>query len=320
MQETKIKVVSNVMINIHPGVELDAIVKDDVVYLPAFNLPQVQATAKVPPAAPLKEAAPAKEAAPDEKGASDTAEAPTAKAPAPAASGKSYTEDELKDLPSDDVRAIAEGMGIDVEAEFAKSGSKRMTNKFLRELVLSAQESGSTSEAPAESEQAPAEETGDLDDDALAELLEQEAMGIFNALDSEEYTPEKAKSAMFDLVMKHLAVEDKEEQELLREDLKSLIDEFFEDADKPLEDFAKDFVSIAFGEDVEEGEISYDDAKTVDPKTLKKGQKVAVFWNDGQGWAEGEVQSVSRRGGAQIKYTDGEVAGVNDATTKFVLL
>lgn len=320
MQKTKMTVVSNLMLNVHPGVELEVIVDGDVVYAPVMSLPNLQEGSR-PALKKVEEAAPeAAKTAP-----AKTEAAPATKEKAAPASQETYSEEDLKALPSDDVREIALGMGIDVDAEFEKSGSKRMTNKFLRELVLGAQKSAAP--APAAGKAAPVteEKAEDLSDDELANLLKEKVVGTLTALENEEITEAAALNELADLTFANFDLSDEEKDDVKADIKESVITVFLEDVDKPIEEIADIFVDVAFGDEDEEqeedgGGVDYDSLPAVKPETLKKGQKVAVFWNDGQGWAEGEVTAVSRRGGPTITYTDGESDKVNKLTTKFVLL
>lgn len=325
MQKSKITVVSNVMLNIHPGNEVDAIIDGDTVYVPALTIPQLNVVSEDKPSAPEiapKPSAPIKEEAP--KSAAPKEEVAEEEAAQETTSLKHYSEKELKELSVDDLKEICEKLGVDVDAAAEESGAKRITNKFVRELILEAQSSG-----------AVAQEAEDVQEEAAAEKevdYKNEALGILTALENEEISDAQAQEDLIKLVTDNFDLS-KEELKQTKADIKEfVIDEFFENEDRPIDEIADDFALIAIGEfdpgeeaeeeSAEAESTDYDSMEAVDPKSLKKGDKVAVFWNleeDG-GWFLGEVTAKPRGKGPEITYEDGETDGVNKVTTKFVLL
>lgn len=333
MKKTSLEVKSNIMLNLNPGQSVTCVVDSDgVVYLPAFKSPIALPSEDKVPTAKAEAKTPDVVEKPKVSAAKEEALPPKAE-PQTKVQAKVYSEDELKEMSAKDIRTILEDdLGIDVEAAMAEANQTKATNKFVRELLLEVQSGASEEVAEEEVEEAP--ETSEEEE---AEITEEEvaksALGTLNALNDGEIERVPAEQELFDFISKNFDIP-KSDVKAYKLDIRDFIENFLEDVETPIEDYAQKFVALVFGEEVEEegAEVeeegaesaetqSYEDLEEVSASDLKVGDKVAVYWTTEENWFEGEVTKKLRGNNVMIRYSDGEEDKLNpEVTTKIVLI
>lgn len=266
----KIKPAATMVAQFAAGVEVEAIQHEGRIFMPVLGMGEFAAEEPAGGAAPSRKPEPTPAAA-----------APAAKTET---TGKTYTEDELMDMETKDLLKLCKSMGIDPDATEGKN-----TNKKLRLLILDAQESGAGDEQPADA----APEEGAEDDLAkqIAEVLED--------FDNGKKNKKKTIAAIADLV-----------EGADTDDVSDLIEEFEEDGDADIDEFAEKIANKLTGKKPAKKESKTPAKKEakeelVDAADLEVGDKVSVFWADeNNDWFDGEVTAISKKGKVTVTYED----------------
>lgn len=267
----KIKPTATIVAQFAAGVEVDAIQHDGKMYLPVVGMGEFATKEdKTTPAVPIATSSkPAVEKKPDA---------------APAVEGKKvYTEDELMEIDSKElVKICKKEFGINPDDFKGKN-----TNKKLRDLILDAQENGTSN-------------SDDEDDDDAnkddAKLVDQVA-DFLEDFDAGKKNKKKTISALCNLV------DDVDEDKVTE-----LVEKFEEDTEADLDEIADEIAKVLNGEapkkTPKKGKKLKKDEDLVDVDDLEVGDRVSVWWDDdNQEWFDGEVKSI-KKGKVVIAYDD----------------
>jgi hypothetical protein len=300
----KIKPTTQLIAQFFAGVEVEAINHDGKVFLPVINIADFgigvsgeTPTEPTPSSKKEKKSEPAPEPAPSKK----------AKKQEPAdedddddneEEGGLYTEEELSEMSTKDLLALCKKMGIDPDATDGKN-----TNKKLRNLILEAQEEGDDSE-------------GEEDEEGDETDYSDEVKSILEKLDEGKLSSKKALKAI-------LALNKEADEDAVSE----LLTTFEDDEEGDFDDYAEKFSTLLNGGELSDDEDEDDDdeedtsepkGKEVDHEDLQKGDKVAVQWEDPEGWFKGVVKS-TKKGKVVITYDDGTEEALDAEQTVKVL-
>lgn len=290
----KIKPTTQLIAQFFAGVEVEAINHDGKVFLPVINIADfgigvsgetptepTPSTKKEKKSEPAPEPAPSKKAKKQEPADDDDNEDDNEE------EGGLYTEEELSEMSTKDLLALCKKMGIDPDATDGKN-----TNKKLRNLILEAQEEGDNEE-------------GDEDEEGDETDYSDEVKSILEKLDEGKLSSKKALKAI-------LALNKDADEDAVSE----LLTTFEDDEEGDFDDYAEKFSTLLNGgelsDDEEDDDEDDDDdedtsepkGKVVDHEDLQKGDKVAVQWEDPEGWFKGVVKS-TKKGKVVITYDDG---------------
>lgn len=273
----KIKPTATIVAQFAAGVEVDAIQHDGKMYLPVVGMGEFATKEdKTTPTVPIATSSkPAVEKKPDA---------------APAVEGKKvYTEDELMEIDSKElVKICKKEFGINPDDFKGKN-----TNKKLRDLILDAQENGtSNSDDEDDDDSAPADDANKDD----AKLVDQVA-DLLEDFDAGKKNKKKTISALCNLV------DDVDEDKVTE-----LVEKFEEDTEADLDEIADEIAKVLNGEapkkTPKKGKKSKKDEDLVDVDDLEVGDRVSVWWDDdNQEWFDGEVKSI-KKGKVVIAYDD----------------
>lgn len=277
----KIKPTTQLIAQFFAGVEVEAINHDGKVFLPVINIADfgigVSGETPTEPTPSTKkekksEPAPSKKAKKQEPADEDDDDDNEEE-------GGLYTEEELSEMSTKDLLALCKKMGIDPDATDGKN-----TNKKLRNLILEAQEEGDDNE-------------GDEDEEGDETDYSDEVKSILEKLDEGELSSKKALKAI-------LALNKDADEDAVSE----LLTTFEDDEEGDFDDYAEKFSTLLNGgelsDDDDEEDTSEPKGKKVDHEDLQKGDKVAVQWEDPEGWFKGVVKS-TKKGKVVITYDDG---------------
>ena len=308
----KIKPTATLVAQYPANCEVDAIEHDDRLFLPVVSLGAFTPTKEEDPK-PVKKSAPTFEEATREPAAASPA-------PAPAASGAEVSEDDAQDelpvyaerdlmeMPTKELLAICDKLGIDPDAQEGKN-----TNKKLRLLILDAQEGTKPSAKPAAK---PAKKGKDFTHD-VAKVLE--------AFDNGDMNEKKSLATI-----KGYAPSDDYDEEGVEKAFR----EFADNSEADIMEIAQqisDALNAQSGEEAaeegskdepaEEGSKDEPAGELVEPSQLHVGDRVSVYWADeaNKCWYSGEV-SAMRRGKPTIKYDDGTESMLGTHNTKIMLI
>ena len=286
----KIKPTTQLIAQFFAGVEVEVINHDGKVFLPVINIADFGIgasgeTSTEPTPSPKKEKksepAPSKKAKKQEPADEDDDDDNDNE------EGGLYTEEELSEMSTKDLLALCKKMGIDPDATDGKN-----TNKKLRNLILEAQEEGDDNE-------------GDEDEEGDETDYSDEVKSILEKLDEGKLSSKKALKSI-------LALNKEADEEAVSE----LLTTFEDDEEGDFDDYAEKFSTLLNGgelsddededdeDDDDEEDTSEPKGKKVDHEDLKKGDKVAVQWEDPEGWFKGVVKS-TKKGKVVITYDDG---------------
>lgn len=286
----KIKPTTQLIAQFFAGAEVEAINHDGKVFLPVINIADLgigvsgetpteptPATKKEKKSEPAPEPAPSKKAKKQEPADEDDDDDNEEE-------GGLYTEEELSEMSTKDLLALCKKMGIDPDATDGKN-----TNKKLRNLILEAQEEGDDNE-------------GDEDEEGDETDYSDEVKSILEKLDEGKLSSKKALKAI-------LALNKEADEDAVSE----LLTTFEDDEEGDFDDYAEKFSTLLNGGELPDDEDEDDDdeedtsepkGKEVDHEDLQKGDKVAVQWEDPEGWFKGVVKS-TKKGKVVITYDDG---------------
>ena len=291
----KIKPTATLVAQYPANCEVDAIEHDGRLFLPVVSLGAFTPTKEEDPK-PVKKSAPTFEEATREPAAASPA-------PAPAASGAEVSEDDAQDelpvyaerdlmeMPTKELLAICDKLGIDPDAQEGKN-----TNKKLRLLILDAQEGTK-----------PAKKGKDFTHD-VAKVLE--------AFDNGDMNEKKSLATI-----KGYAPSDDYDEEGVEKAFR----EFADNSEADIMEIAQqisDALNAQSGEEAaEEGSKDEPAGELVEPSQLHVGDRVSVYWADeaNKCWYSGEV-SAMRRGKLTIKYDDGTESMLGTHNTKIMLI
>lgn len=309
----KIKPTATLVAQYPANCEVDAIEHYGRLFLPVVSLGAFTPTKEEDPK-PAKKSAPTFEEATRE---------PAAVSPAPAVSEAEVSEDDTQDelpvyaerdlmeMPTKELLAICEKLGIDPDAQEGKN-----TNKKLRLLILDAQEGtkpvaeadDDTDDLPFEdSMPKPAKKGKDFTHD-VAKVLE--------AFDNGDMNEKKSLTTI-----KGYAPSDDYDEEGVEKAFR----EFADNSEADIMDIAQqisDALNSQSGEEVAEvGSKEEPAGELVEPSQLHVGDRVSVYWADeaNKCWYSGEV-SAMRRGKPTIKYDDGTESMLGEHNTKIMLI
>lgn len=303
----KIKPTATLVAQYPANCEVDAIEHDDRLFLPVVSLGAFTPTKEEDPK-PVKKSAPTFEEATREPAAASPA-------PAPAASGAEVSEDDAQDelpvyaerdlmeMPTKELLATCDKLGIDPDAQEGKN-----TNKKLRLLILDAQEGTKPSAKPSAKPAAkPAKKGKDFTHD-VAKVLE--------AFDNGDMNEKKSLATI-----KGYAPSDDYDEEGVEKAFR----EFADNSEADIMEIAQqisDVLNAQSGEEAaEEGSKDEPAGELVEPSQLHVGDRVSVYWADeaNKCWYSGEV-SAMRRGKPTIKYDDGTESMLGTHNTKIMLI
>lgn len=324
MQFGKIKPVATIVAQFAAGVETEAIQHEGKLFLPVTTLGTFA----------TKESAP---------GSTDEVEEETTSSKPSETSSKksvtkSYDEDELMDMDVKELKGILSDLEIDPDDFDGKN-----TNKKLRKLILDAQKGTGTTESDEDDEDEEEEEApkkkavkkvkneveDDDEDEKSSGSVTSKVEEILDDYDGGKINTKKATAKLAELLSAEPTKVGK------------LLDEFDDDEDVTITDWAKKFVKkLAKSDDAEDEEDEKpakkskkkakkveedeedEDEDLVEISELKKGDRVNVFWadEDNNDWYEGTVKSVK---GSKVTVTyDDDTEDVLDpeVNTKIKLL
>lgn len=295
----KIKPTATLVAQYPANCEVDAIEHDDRLFLPVVSLGAFTPTKEEDPK-PVKKSAPTFEEATREPAAASPA-------PAPAASGAEVSEDDAQDelpvyaerdlmeMPTKELLAICDKLGIDPDAQEGKNTSKK-----LRLLILDAQEGTKPSAKPAKKGK-------DFTHD-VAKVLE--------AFDNGDMNEKKSLATI-----KGYAPSDDYDEEGVEKAFREFVDNSEADIMEIAQQIS-DALNAQSGEEAaEEGSKDEPAGELVEPSQLHVGDRVSVYWADeaNKCWYSGEV-SAMRRGKPTIKYDDGTESMLGTHNTKIMLI
>ena len=299
MRKVNFTSTTSLLVQIHPGTEVNAVEHEGTIYVAAFTLPDIVGTASTPNE-PTAEKTVAKKESPVTKAAASVDTATQTEQPkATVAPSKIYTEKELMDMDSKEIEEILTSLGIDYA-----SVPGRNTNKKLRELYLANVSSEAVEHFPEE------ESNSESAIDFTAKIEE-----ALNKVDSGDI------ASAADFIKEFPEIEFSEDE---IQSVTEMFNKFLLDAEAPVETYVDKFNSFFLGE-----EVSSDEApamKEVSIEELEKGQEVSVFWDieeDG-GFYDGVVESVNKgRNGrviVTVKYHSDGVSEIIDPTVHTKIL
>lgn len=289
MELVKIKTTATLVAQFAAGSDIEAVQHDGKIFLPAINLGELITSAPAPTEKPKKKAEPE----------DDDEEDDAPSSPAEKKSGaKTYTEDELMEMPTKDLLKLCTSMGIDPDATAGKN-----TNKKLRNLILDAQE-GSDDDDEEDDEE------DDSDDTPVDDELVNSVVGVLEDFDGGKKNKKKSVAAICALI-----------EGADKDEVSELLDKFEDDASADTAEYAEKIVRALAGDasdeeedDDEEDEDEPKPAKSkkskkdddlVAPEDLKVGDRVSVWWDDdNKDWFDGEVKTITKKGKVVIAYDD----------------
>lgn len=316
----KIKPTATLVAQYPANCEVDAIEHDGRLFLPVVSLGAFTPTKEEDPK-PAKKSAPTFEEATRE---------PAAVSPAPAVSEAEVSEDDTQDelpvyaerdlmeMPTKELLAICEKLGIDPDAQEGKN-----TNKKLRLLILDAQEgmkpapkatSKSVSKADDDTDDLPFEDS--MPKSAKTKDFTHDVAKVLEAFDSGDMNEKKSLATI-----KGYAPSDDYDEEGVEKAFR----EFADNSEADIMDIAQqisDALNSQSGEEVAEvGSKEEPAGELVEPSQLHVGDRVSVYWADeaNKCWYSGEV-SAMRRGKPTIKYDDGTESMLGEHNTKIMLI
>ena len=322
----KIKPTATLVAQYPANCEVDAIEQDGRLFLPVVSLGAFTPTKEEDPK-PVKKSAPTFEEATREPNI--TSSAPVS-APAPAASGVEVSEDdtqdelpvyaerELMDMPTKELLAICDKLGIDPDAQEGKN-----TNRKLRLLILDAQEgmkpapkttSKSVSKADDDTDDLPFEDS--MPKSAKTKDFTHDVAKVLEAFDNGDMNEKKSLATI-----KGYAPSDDYDEEGVEKAFR----EFADNSEADIMEIAQqisDALNAQSGEEVAEvGSKEEPAGELVEPSQLHVGDRVSVYWADeaNKCWYSGEV-SAMRRGKPTIKYDDGTESMLGMHNTKIMLI
>ena len=332
----KIKPTATLVAQYPANCEVDAIEHDGRLFLPVVSLGAFTPTKEEDPK-PVKKSAPTFEEATREPAAASPA---PVSAPAPAASGVEVSEDDTQDelpvyaerdlmeMPTKELLAICDKLGIDPDAQEGKN-----TNKKLRLLILDAQEGAKPAPKPA-AKPAPkpaAKPVAKADDDDTDDLPFEDSMPkpakkgkdfthdvakVLEAFDNGDMNEKKSLATI-----KEYAPSDDYDEEGVEKAFR----EFADNSEADIMEIAQqisDALNSQSGEEVAEvGSKEEPAGELVEPSQLHVGDRVYVYWADeaNKCWYSGEV-SAMRRGKPTIMYDDGTESMLGTHNTKIMLI
>jgi hypothetical protein len=316
----KIKPTATLVAQYPANCEVDAIEHDGRLFLPVVSLGAFTPTKEEDPK-PAKKSAPTFEEATRE---------PAAVSPAPAVSEAEVSEDDTQDelpvyaerdlmeMPTKELLAICEKLGIDPDAQEGKN-----TNKKLRLLILDAQEgmkpapkatSKSVSKADDDTDDLPFEDS--MPKSAKTKDFTHDVAKVLEAFDNGDMNEKKSLATI-----KGYAPSDDYDEEGVEKAFR----EFADNSEADIMDIAQqisDALNSQSGEEVAEvGSKEEPAGELVEPSQLHVGDRVSVYWADeaNKCWYSGEV-SAMRRGKPTIKYDDGTESMLGEHNTKIMLI
>ena len=316
----KIKPTATLVAQYPANCEVDAIEHDGRLFLPVVSLGAFTPTKEEDPK-PAKKSAPTFEEATRE---------PAAVSPAPAVSEAEVSEDDTQDelpvyaerdlmeMPTKELLAICEKLGIDPDAQEGKN-----TNKKLRLLILDAQEgmkpapkttSKSVSKADDDTDDLPFEDS--MPKSAKTKDFTHDVAKVLEAFDNGDMNEKKSLATI-----KGYAPSDDYDEEGVEKTFR----EFADNSEADIMDIAQqisDALNSQSGEEVAEvGSKEEPAGELVEPSQLHVGDRVSVYWADeaNKCWYSGEV-SAMRRGKPTIKYDDGTESMLGEHNTKIMLI
>lgn len=316
----KIKPTATLVAQYPANCEVDAIEHDGRLFLPVVSLGAFTPTKEEDPK-PAKKSAPTFEEATRE---------PAAVSPAPAVSEAEVSEDDTQDelpvyaerdlmeMPTKELLAICEKLGIDPAAQEGKN-----TNKKLRLLILDAQEgmkpapkttSKSVSKADDDTDDLPFEDS--MPKSAKTKDFTHDVAKVLEAFDNGDMNEKKSLATI-----KGYAPSDDYDEEGVEKAFR----EFADNSEADIMDIAQqisDALNSQSGEEVAEvGSKEEPAGELVEPSQLHVGDRVSVYWADeaNKCWYSGEV-SAMRRGKPTIKYDDGTESMLGEHNTKIMLI
>lgn len=316
----KIKPTATLVAQYPANCEVDAIEHDGRLFLPVVSLGAFTPTKEEDPK-PAKKSAPTFEEATRE---------PAAVSPAPAVSEAEVSEDDTQDelpvyaerdlmeMPTKELLAICEKLGIDPDAQEGKN-----TNKKLRLLILDAQEgmkpapkttSKSVSKADDDTDDLPFEDS--MPKSAKTKDFTHDVAKVLEAFDNGDMNEKKSLATI-----KGYAPSDDYDEEGVEKAFR----EFADNSEADIMEIAQqisDALNAQSGEEVAEvGSKEEPAGELVEPSQLHVGDRVSVYWADeaNKCWYSGEV-SAMRRGKPTIKYDDGTESMLGEHNTKIMLI
>jgi hypothetical protein len=316
----KIKPTATLVAQYPANCEVDAIEHDGRLFLPVVSLGAFTPTKEEDPK-PAKKSAPTFEEATRE---------PAAVSPAPAVSEAEVSEDDTQDelpvyaerdlmeMPTKELLAICEKLGIDPDAQEGKN-----TNKKLRLLILDAQEgmkpapkttSKSVSKADDDTDDLPFEDS--MPKSAKTKDFTHDVAKVLEAFDNGDMNEKKSLATI-----KGYAPSDDYDEEGVEKAFR----EFADNSEADIMEIAQqisDALNAQSGEEAaEEGSKDEPAGELVEPSQLHVGDRVSVYWADeaNKCWYSGEV-SAMRRGKPTIKYDDGTESMLGTHNTKIMLI
>lgn len=316
----KIKPTATLVAQYPANCEVDAIEHDGRLFLPVVSLGAFTPTKEEDPK-PVKKSAPMFEEATRE---------PAAASPAPAVSEAEVSEDDTQDelpvyaerdlmeMPTKELLAICEKLGIDPDAQEGKN-----TNKKLRLLILDAQEgmkpapkttSKSVSKADDDTDDLPFEDS--MPKSAKTKDFTHDVAKVLEAFDNGDMNEKKSLATI-----KGYAPSDDYDEEGVEKAFR----EFADNSEADIMEIAQqisDALNAQSGEEVAEvGSKEEPAGELVEPSQLHVGDRVSVYWADeaNKCWYSGEV-SAMRRGKPTIKYDDGTESMLGEHNTKIMLI
>lgn len=316
----KIKPTATLVAQYPANCEVDAIEHDGRLFLPVVSLGAFTPTKEEDPE-PAKKSAPTFEEATRE---------PAAVSPAPAVSEAEVSEDDTQDelpvyaerdlmeMPTKELLAICEKLGIDPDAQKGKN-----TNKKLRLLILDAQEgmkpapkttSKSVSKADDDTDDLPFEDS--MPKSAKTKDFTHDVAKVLEAFDNGDMNEKKSLATI-----KEYAPSDDYDEEGVEKAFR----EFADNSEADIMEIAQqisDALNAQSGEEVAEvGSKEEPAGELVEPSQLHVGDRVSVYWADeaNKCWYSGEV-SAMRRGKPTIKYDDGTESMLGEHNTKIMLI
>lgn len=316
----KIKPTATLVAQYPASCEVDAIEHDGRLFLPVVSLGAFTPTKEEDPK-PAKKSAPTFEEATRE---------PAAVSPAPAVSEAEVSEDDTQDelpvyaerdlmeMPTKELLAICEKLGIDPDAQEGKN-----TNKKLRLLILDAQEgmkpapkttSKSVSKADDDTDDLPFEDS--MPKSAKTKDFTHDVAKVLEAFDNGDMNEKRSLATI-----KGYAPSDDYDEEGVEKAFR----EFADNSEADIMDIAQqisDALNSQSGEEVAEvGSKEEPAGELVEPSQLHVGDRVSVYWADeaNKCWYSGEV-SAMRRGKPTIKYDDGTESMLGEHNTKIMLI
>jgi hypothetical protein len=308
----KIKPTATLVAQYPANCEVDAIEHDGRLFLPVVSLGAFTPTKEEDPK-PVKKSAPAPAASGAEVSEDDAQdELPV------------YAERDLMEMPTKELLAICDKLGIDPDAQEGKN-----TNKKLRLLILDAQEG--TKPAPKPAPKPAAKPVAKADDDDTDDLPFEDSMPkpakkgkdfthdvakVLEAFDNGDMNEKKSLDTI-----KGYAPSDDYDEEGVEKAFRKFADNSEADIMEIAQQISDAFNAQSGEEAAEEGSKDEPAGELVEPSQLHVGDRVSVYWADeaNKCWYSGEV-SAMRRGKPTIKYDDGTESMLGTHNTKIMLI